>query len=325
MNHHNLNAYLELVQALLDCPKGEEWNLLQQHEALITPELLKVMHGLAGQLASEGKANAAKFLRQWETQLAHVLQATPQAVNEPTQGRAESYLMLIQNLLECPKGSEPEILAHHPELIDPGLVQIMQQVSAQLAAKGNQEVAIYLKHLAADISHMLQEQDSLRPVTHQPTPSDPTPAPARETQAEQKSSNPDQDTEILQIIAQSLTNLEVLVAQSLQPINPLWYMELLERAYECEWVLSSEQVEQLIGEKPQCPPGQHAFHLNGWTFTKVLPMASHLGWRVGKEAIDLPHAAGNISGDSNVTGNAKVSGNAKVTDQKMTPPSARKR
>lgn len=306
MENPNLKVYLELIQALLDCPKGEEWNLLQQHEELITPELLQVLHGVANQLASEGQTNQAKFLHQWEAQLAHLLPATPQAVGGKPQEKTEAYLGLIQTLLESPKGAEPEILASHRELIDPGLVQTMHQVSAQLAAKGNQKVAIYLRHLAADIDRLLQDSQYRKAepqqsvpdlfrvaVPKQPAASRSISAPQQVMGSEPKISGLENDA--FNEIVQALANLEALIANRLQPINPLWYMEIMERAHQCEWVLSSEQVEQLIGIKPQCPPGKNAFHRDGWIFIKVLPMESHLGWRVAKELIELPAPAGSAT------------------------------
>ncbi|WP_310481152.1 hypothetical protein [Chamaesiphon sp. VAR_48_metabat_403] len=39
MDNHRLN----LIDALLRCPKGQEWLLIQQHENLIDRELLAIM------------------------------------------------------------------------------------------------------------------------------------------------------------------------------------------------------------------------------------------------------------------------------------------
>jgi hypothetical protein len=321
MEHQDLKHYLELIQALLDCPKGEEWNLLQQNETLISPELLEVMDEFAKQLASEGKTSAAQFLHQWEVQLAHLLQAAPPATKGHPQPRTEAYLNLIQTLLQCSKGAESKILAGHSELLDPGLVQIMQQVSAQLAAKGNQGVAIYLRHLAADISRMLQAQgaapptpaevQAVQPAAHEliapdPWEAAPEPPPVHaETHAE--------DSTMLPGIVQSLAHLNAILMNRLPPTkaNPLWYMEPLERAFECEWVLSGEQVEYLIGSTPQCAPGQHTFHHNGWIFTKVLPTGAHLGWRVGKGSSEPV----SISGNTKV--NTKVESSKVATEKAM--------
>ena len=142
MDTQHLNTYLHLIEALLDCGKGEEWLLLKQHEDLIDAELLTVMAQITDRLNAEGNAPAAKFLHYWTVQLTHLLQ---QNTNEdPAQSRADSYLKLIQTLLGCSKGDEVAILNQHPDLIDEGLVYTMNQVAAQLAAKGSQDTAIYV-------------------------------------------------------------------------------------------------------------------------------------------------------------------------------------
>jgi hypothetical protein len=151
MDTQHINAYLKLIEALLQCAKGEEWLLLQQHQDLIDPELLTVMTQVAEQLNTEGNAPAAQFLQYWIVQLTHMLQQN--TAQTPAENRSPSYLQLIQTLLECAKGDEVVILSQHPELMDEGLVYMMKQVAAQLAARGSQDIAIYLKHLAAEIHH----------------------------------------------------------------------------------------------------------------------------------------------------------------------------
>ncbi|PSB53232.1 hypothetical protein C7B77_19735, partial [Chamaesiphon polymorphus CCALA 037] len=102
MDTPHLSAYISLIEALLQCAKGEEWLLLQQHQDLIDAELLTVMAEVAERLNAEGNAPAAKFLRYWKSHLTHLLQQnTAQTVAEE---RSQSYLQLIQTLLECAKG-----------------------------------------------------------------------------------------------------------------------------------------------------------------------------------------------------------------------------
>lgn len=74
MDTNHLKAYVNLIESLLQCAKGEEWLLLQQHQDLIDAELLTVMTQVAERLNAEGNAPAAKFLRYWTLQLTHMLQ-----------------------------------------------------------------------------------------------------------------------------------------------------------------------------------------------------------------------------------------------------------
>ena len=47
------------------------------------------------------------------------------------ENRLQAYLELIQALLNCPSGEETQILQANSELVDEGLVQVMQQVAEQ--------------------------------------------------------------------------------------------------------------------------------------------------------------------------------------------------
>ena len=53
--------------------------------------------------------------------------------------RLQAYVSLIQDLLNCPSGKEPEVLNSHQDLVDGGLVQVMQQVAEWLVQEGNKD------------------------------------------------------------------------------------------------------------------------------------------------------------------------------------------
>jgi hypothetical protein len=59
-------------------------------------------------------------------------------------------------------------------------------------------------------------------------------------------------------------------------------MEKLERAYAANWILSTEELEQLIGVKPKCHPGQKSFQRGCWEFVKVGKLGAQVGWQVIK-------------------------------------------
>jgi hypothetical protein len=351
MDTQHINAYLKLIEALLQCAKGEEWLLLQQHEDLIDAELLTVMTQVAEQLNTEGNAPAAQFLQYWMVQLSHLLQQN--TAQTPAESRSQSYLQLIQTLLGCAKGDEVAILSQHPELMDEGLVYTMNQVAAQLAAKGDRDIAIYLKHLAADVNrvrlHPSEAQtprsspppnsqidtsidpdvttaselhpDEGRFVAANPTPRSSPPlhshidtlidpgvatvnnrhpvgsdAPTEnrkrtEVAAPIPSSAPPSNSQIEELLANissRLAQMEISIGKHSTPHNPLWYMPILEQADTQGWIISSEEVEQLIGIKPHCDSG-HNFLMRGcWKFVKVGKIGTHSSWRVIKEIVTLP-------------------------------------
>ncbi|PAX56144.1 hypothetical protein CK510_10570 [Brunnivagina elsteri CCALA 953] len=59
-------------------------------------------------------------------------------------------------------------------------------------------------------------------------------------------------------------------------------MDILERAQSANWLLTSEEIEQLIGVKPKCEAGKEIFQRGCWIFTKVGKMGLQTAWKVSK-------------------------------------------
>ncbi|NMG06912.1 hypothetical protein [Brasilonema sp. UFV-L1] len=72
-----------------------------------------------------------------------------------TEQRQDLYFNLIDQLLRCPNGQEPEVIEAQPELIDAGLIQTMLQVATGFAHQGNQDGAQFLIHVARELSKQL--------------------------------------------------------------------------------------------------------------------------------------------------------------------------
>jgi len=69
--------------------------------------------------------------------------------------RQERYFNLIDQLLKCPNGQEPEILDGQPDLLDEGLVKTLMQVATMMAHQDNQEAAKFLIFVARQLSKQL--------------------------------------------------------------------------------------------------------------------------------------------------------------------------
>jgi hypothetical protein len=326
MKTHTLENYLDLIQNLLDCSQGDEWRLLQQSEELINPELLQVMDRIAQELATDGNLEAAQRLRHWEVQIAHLLQQATTISDREINGKSRAYLDLIQALLHCPEGSESELLAVNEDLIDSGLVQMMRQMAAQTAKQGDRETANFLNNLATEIEQNCLNADLLNAeldkkdkpanlrVEDVVSSEDPWMQAYRERESEQNGSASASEKEIfasspnnllvtpssqsetlsdrkieeyLVAIAQSLNKLEEILASRLQPANPLWYMDVLERAHDSHWVLSTEEIEKLIGVKPKCESGKNSYQRGCWLFVKAGKMGAQTGWHIIKQNEDF--------------------------------------
>ncbi|ADI65049.1 hypothetical protein [Trichormus azollae] len=72
-----------------------------------------------------------------------------------TDERQIQYFNLIDELLRCPNGQEPEVLEAQPELIDSGLIHSMLQVATMFAHEGNQDGAQFLFFIARELAKQL--------------------------------------------------------------------------------------------------------------------------------------------------------------------------
>ncbi len=313
MRQQHLQAYLQLIQELLSCAHGEEWTLLERNEQLVTPDLVQVMEEIAMQLKSDGRLDASKYLHHWAGQINHLFE---EAVHHQSDDeKSQAYLKLIQTLLDCPSGSEVDILGANQNLIDPNLVRMMKQVATQMAARQEYQAARFLSNLAAEISRNLAPvknfkanlqkdakeaildanhhfpdfksvnesafEDINQPISEFSSLNKPFAAPENITPSSVHIE------ERLTELNQSLINLQEILFSRLQPSNPLWYMDILERAHALGWVLTTEEVEELIGVKPRCETGKNSYQRGCWVFVKAGKMGLHTGWRVIKEEVEI--------------------------------------
>ncbi len=72
-----------------------------------------------------------------------------------TEERQLLYFDLIDQLLRCPNGQEPEVLESQPELIDSDFVYAMLKVATVFAHEGNQDGAQFLFFIARELAKQL--------------------------------------------------------------------------------------------------------------------------------------------------------------------------
>ncbi len=69
--------------------------------------------------------------------------------------RLQAYDQLIENLLNCPSGEEPAILAANTELLDAGFLEVLEAVAENFSQQGEENVANRLSNLANQLSAAL--------------------------------------------------------------------------------------------------------------------------------------------------------------------------
>lgn len=69
-------------------------------------------------------------------------------------------------------------------------------------------------------------------------------------------------------------------------LNPLYRHEALEKAKELRWLLTTKEVQKLIGVKPQTKKGEKSFKRGNWLFIKIGKIGAQTAWQVDKILCD---------------------------------------
>ena len=72
-----------------------------------------------------------------------------------TESRQEQYYQLIEELIRCPNGQEPDVIESNMNLIDPEFIQTLMQVATAQAHQGNQDGAKFLIFIARELAKQL--------------------------------------------------------------------------------------------------------------------------------------------------------------------------
>ena len=72
-----------------------------------------------------------------------------------TNQRQQEYFQLIDRLLRCPNGKEPEVLDASADLIDENLIKTIMQVATMMAHENNQDASKFLIFIARQLSKQL--------------------------------------------------------------------------------------------------------------------------------------------------------------------------
>jgi hypothetical protein len=139
MDAYNLENKTNLSENL---PNNEQsrstW--LQQYQEIIDRGLAKAI-GQVDRLLTAGE----------DCQIAGLLPETTTVSIGKKNGKCRAYIDLIHALLHCPEGLEKEIVTFNGDLIDSGLIKIMERMAANVAELGDRETANFLESCAKEV------------------------------------------------------------------------------------------------------------------------------------------------------------------------------
>jgi hypothetical protein len=142
MEETRAQAYLQLIETLLNCPNGEERQILQANLELVDSGFLQVCEVVAENLAEEGQENHANFLRNLASQLGQFLGMNDEGDSDNSEGEnPQEYARVYRDLLQAEADSKGDIkviypmLAGRQHLLNDRFAEILQQVTQNLIAE----------------------------------------------------------------------------------------------------------------------------------------------------------------------------------------------
>ncbi|WP_293155607.1 MULTISPECIES: CHAT domain-containing protein [unclassified Microcoleus] len=158
MEENRDRAYLQLIHTLLNCPNGDEPQILQDNSELLDRGFLETCESVAAKLAAQGGENGANFLRNLASQLGQFIDMNDDGDSNNSEGEnPQEYANFILELLQAEQSyggiaAVYPILAERQHLLNARFAEILQQVAQRLLADENPETISSIVDLIENLS-----------------------------------------------------------------------------------------------------------------------------------------------------------------------------
>ena len=167
MEENRAQAYLQLIHTLLNCPNGEEPQILQDNSELLDRGFLETCELVASTLAEQGGENGANFLRNLASQLWQLIDMNDNGDNKKSEGENfQEYANFFLELLQAEQNSNSDIAVIYPmleqrqHLLNGRFAEILQQVAQKLIAGENSETISSIIGLIENLSNHISDFSS---------------------------------------------------------------------------------------------------------------------------------------------------------------------
>ncbi|MEG4441634.1 tetratricopeptide repeat protein [Microcoleus sp. AT9_B5] len=161
MDETRTQVYLQLIETLLNCPKGEELQIVQANLELVDSGFLQVCEVVAEKFAEEGQENHANYLRNLASQLGQFLGMNDDGDSDNSEGEnPQEYANFILNLLQAEEDSNSDIkviypmLAGRQHLVNARFAEILQQVAQNFIAEHPEAIEFILCLIGNSSNHI---------------------------------------------------------------------------------------------------------------------------------------------------------------------------
>ncbi|MEG4200522.1 CHAT domain-containing tetratricopeptide repeat protein [Microcoleus sp. Pol12A5] len=152
MDEQRLAAYLQLIQALLECPNGAN-DILNANRELVDANFVQVMEAEAEKMAAEGNSNVS-WLQSLAAYLANYISST---------ATSDEYLSFFLEVLQATmeSGGNPQvvysILGQNFDKLDLNLAQVLQAWATSKFTEVTSEQAAYIAAVIAQFGNLIQQ------------------------------------------------------------------------------------------------------------------------------------------------------------------------
>ena len=164
MEENRAQAYLQLIHTLLNCPNGDEPQILQDNSELLDRGFLETCELVASTLAEQGGENGANFLRNLASQLWQFIDRNDEGDSNNSEGeKPQEYANFFLELLQAEQDSNGDIAVIYPmldqrqHLLNARFADILEQVAQKLINGENSETISSIIGLIENLSSHISD------------------------------------------------------------------------------------------------------------------------------------------------------------------------
>ena len=159
MEENRDRAYLQLIHTLLNCPNGDEPQILRDNSELLDRGFLETCESVAAKLAAQGGENGANFLRNLASQLGQFIDMNDDGDSNNSEGEnPQEYANFFLELLQAEEASNGDVkviytmLDQRQHLLNARFAETLQQVAQKLLDGENPETISSIVALIENLS-----------------------------------------------------------------------------------------------------------------------------------------------------------------------------
>nr|NMG10125.1 hypothetical protein [Brasilonema sp. UFV-L1] len=163
MNEQRQQAYLDLIEKLLNCPTGEEPEILQANLDLLDADFLEMLEGVAEYISQQGDENAANWLRNLANQLREALNLSSSTAANTSEEDLQAHLQFLIEVLQATAESEGDaqvvypLLANNTQYLNLNLAELLRRWVTSKLAEVETDVAQSIAAYIGEFSNLIQQ------------------------------------------------------------------------------------------------------------------------------------------------------------------------